>query len=114
MPMKALHLCSKPGCTTLTRERYCTKHREEYYTRYNRERTDKQYTGFYKTDEWRAVRAMALARDGYQCVMCKMKGIKKKADMVHHIIPIKKDWSKRLDLNNLMSLCDACHNGIEH
>ena len=114
MPMKALHLCNKAGCTSLTRERYCTKHQEEYYTRYNRERTDTQYTAFYKTPEWEAVRALALARDGYHCVMCRRKGILTIATMVHHIIPVKKDWSKRLDLDNLVSLCESCHNGIKH
>lgn len=113
MPMKALHLCNKAGCTSLTRERYCPKHIGEY-NRYNRERTDKKYTDFYKSNEWEIVRELALARDGYQCVMCRWRGIKKAADMVHHIVPIKKDWSKRLDLDNLMSLCDGCHNGIKH
>lgn len=113
MPIKALHLCNKAGCTSLTRERYCSKHTKES-NRYNRERTDSKYTDFYKTTEWKIARDIALARDNYQCVLCKRKGIKKKADMVHHIIPVKKDWSKRLDINNLMSLCDGCHNGIDH
>lgn len=113
MPIKALHLCNKAGCTSLTRERYCSKHTKES-NRYNRERTDSKYTEFYKTTEWKVARGIALARDNYQCVLCKRKGIKKKADMVHHIIPVKKDWGKRLDINNLMSLCDGCHNGIDH
>ena len=113
MPIKALHLCCKPGCTTLTRERYCTKHTSET-NRYNRERTDKDYVAFYKTKEWILVRGLALARDGYQCVSCRKQGIKKQAEMVHHKIPVKKDWSKRLELANLESLCEACHNAIEH
>lgn len=113
MPIKALHLCNKPGCTTLTRERYCQEHIQEK-NRYNRERTDKRYTDFYKTDEWEITRGLALARDHYQCVMCRWKGIKRPAEMVHHIVPIKKDWSKRLELDNLISLCNECHNGIKH
>lgn len=113
MPTKALHLCNKGGCTRLTRERYCSIHQGEY-NRYNKERTDREYTDFYKSKEWLVVRAIALARDRYQCVMCRNKGIITKATMVHHIVPVKKDWNKRLDINNLMSLCDACHNGIEH
>ena len=113
MPTKPLHLCNKAGCTSLTRERYCDKHKKEY-NRYNRERNDKEYVEFYKTKEWQQMRKLALARDRYQCVMCRNKGIITMADMVHHIIPVKKDWNKRLELDNLMSLCDACHNGIEH
>lgn len=30
--------------------------------------------------------------------------------MVHHIIPLLDDWSKGLDMDNLESLCHACHN----
>ncbi|TWK49239.1 hypothetical protein CHCC20347_1522 [Bacillus paralicheniformis] len=32
--------------------------------------------------------------------------------MVHHIVEVKQDWSKRLDLSNLESLCNACHNKV--
>lgn len=113
MPMKALHLCNKAGCCTLTREKYCNKHIQEK-NRYNTDRNDKQYVEFYKTKEWEIVRELALARDGFMCVMCRQKGFIKKAEMVHHIIPIKKDWSKRLELVNLKSLCNTCHNGIKH
>ncbi|MGG3452046.1 HNH endonuclease signature motif containing protein [Domibacillus aminovorans] len=31
-------------------------------------------------------------------------------DVVDHIIPIKIDWSLRLSLDNLQSLCQSCHN----
>ena len=113
MPRKALHLCNKPGCFALTRERYCDKHKVEI-NRYNYERNDKDYTRFYYTKEWERVRLLALQRDGYFCVRCKDKGIVKVAEMVHHKTPIKVDYSKRLDLSNLESLCEACHNKIDH
>ena len=113
MPMKPLHLCCKAGCANLTRERYCTKHKSEK-NRYNRERNDKEYVAFYKTKEWELIRGIALARDRYQCVECKKRGIIKPAQMVHHIVPVKKDWNKRLELSNLESLCEACHNAKEH
>lgn len=113
MPNKPLHICNKPGCNNLTRERYCDEHIREK-NRYNYERTDKMYTDFYKTSEWICARSLAMIRDHYQCVMCRRKGIVTLASMVHHIVPIKKDWNRRLDLNNLMSLCDECHNGIKH
>ncbi|QBX24936.1 hypothetical protein Javan220_0032 [Streptococcus phage Javan220] len=29
--------------------------------------------------------------------------------MVDHIIPIKKDWNRRLDLDNLQASCKACN-----
>lgn len=113
MPKKPLHLCNKPNCGSLTRERYCEKHKGEQ-NRYNKERTDKQYVRFYSTKEWQLVRLLALQRDNFLCVRCRSKGIIKLAEMVHHRIPIKVDYTKRADLSNLESLCEACHNEIDH
>ena len=62
MPIKALHLCNKAGCTSLTRERYCSKHIKES-NRYNSERTDSKYTDFSKTTEGKITRGIDLARD---------------------------------------------------
>ncbi|MEC2504384.1 HNH endonuclease, partial [Bacillus cereus] len=38
------------------------------------------------------------------------KDIIKIGDVVDHIIPIRVDWSKRLEPSNLQTLCHACHN----
>ena len=35
------------------------------------------------------------------------------ADTVHHIVPLKSDWNKRLDINNLMSLHHDTHSTLE-
>ena len=43
------------------------------------------------------------------CEMCKENERLTVATEVDHIVPIKKDWSKRLDINNLQSLCHSCH-----
>ncbi|MDO6448097.1 HNH endonuclease [Oceanobacillus profundus] len=32
------------------------------------------------------------------------------AEEVDHIIPVKVDWSLRLDINNCQPLCHDCHN----
>lgn len=113
MPNKPLHLCYKPNCSNLTRERYCETHKQEI-NKYNKERTDKDYVRFYYSKEWQQLRMLVLKRDGYLCVSCRSKGIVKLAEMVHHKIPIKIDYNKRLDLDNLESLCEACHNKIDH
>ncbi|WP_377897049.1 HNH endonuclease [Gottfriedia sp. OAE603] len=31
-------------------------------------------------------------------------------DVVHHIVEIKADWSKRLEKKNLKAMCHGCHN----
>lgn len=43
------------------------------------------------------------------CEDCDAKGITTPAKEVHHIVPISQDPSKRLDINNLVSLCKTCH-----
>lgn len=35
-------------------------------------------------------------------------------DLVHHITPIRIDFSKRLDAKELIPICHACHNSIDH
>jgi phosphoglucosamine mutase len=35
------------------------------------------------------------------------------ADTVHHIVPLKEDWNRRLDISNLMSLNHDTHSQIE-
>jgi 5-methylcytosine-specific restriction endonuclease McrA len=34
----------------------------------------------------------------------------RKGDVVDHIIELRDDFSKRLDVNNLQTLCYSCHN----
>lgn len=41
------------------------------------------------------------------------EGIIVAADMVHHIIPVKDDWDKRIDIDNLISLNGNTHGMIE-
>ncbi len=33
-------------------------------------------------------------------------------DTVHHIEELKEDWSRRFDKDNLISLCESCHQKI--
>lgn len=126
MPQRPLKPCKKPGCTNLTRnkEGYCDVHLAEYieqqkklkaerdkrYDKQVRKTRDKKYWEFYKSNEWERVKTQAYIRDKGLCQWCWQKGIIRTADVVHHIVPIKEDWSKRFDLNNLVSLCHECHN----
>ncbi|WP_338075709.1 HNH endonuclease signature motif containing protein [Chengkuizengella sediminis] len=97
-------------CNNLTREAYCDEHKKEcnqYYDRYMR---DKKSKTFYQSKEWRTVRQQALTRDRNLCQHCLKQRQITPADMVDHIVPVKVDWSLRLDLSNLQSLCNSCHN----
>ena len=41
------------------------------------------------------------------------EGVMIRADTVHHIIPLRDDWNKRNDPDNLMSLNHDTHSKIE-
>ena len=79
-------------------------------------RYDKKPDPRYKTAAWRRARTAALERDHYICQDClsaKQRGERlrpRAATTVHHIIPIKEHPELMLELSNLVSLCDPCHN----
>jgi 5-methylcytosine-specific restriction protein A len=109
-----LKQCKK--CTTLTRNSsgYCDEHELGKYDnrkQYDHNR-DKQSVKFYNSSAWIKARSMALARDHGLCQCCLRVGVVTTADVVHHVKEIKQDYSKRLVLDNLMSLCNICHNKI--
>ena len=67
---------------------------------------------FYTSAAWLAARQRALRRDGYLCVRCARYGRRTLAELVHHKIPVEVAPEKRLRLDNLQSLCIACHNAM--
>ncbi|MDD3410334.1 MAG: HNH endonuclease signature motif containing protein [Eubacteriales bacterium] len=76
---------------------------------------EKEADPFYYSKPWRKVRKRALERDFGMCVRCmerfRQGGAKpRRADMVHHIIPREERPDLALNLDNLESLCNICHN----
>ena len=116
MPLRALKQCK--SCTNLTRNKsgYCEEHerdKAEISKQYDHTR-DKKYVKFYHSTEWNNVRQQALRRDKGLCQYCLREKEITYADMVHHIVEVRTDWTKRLVLSNLISLCDSCHSKIKH
>lgn len=70
----------------------------------------KKYDAFYQSKPWRRLRALKFAQACGLCERCKKKGLVRVGKEVHHIVPIEKDWEKRLDIDNLELLCPDCHN----
>lgn len=76
----------------------------------------KESKPFYHTDAWKRARAKALERDAGMCQDCMDRyragyGSKpRRAAMVHHVISIEERPDLALDMGNLRSLCEACHN----
>lgn len=67
---------------------------------------------FYTSRAWTRKRAAILERDHYECQMCKAAGGYSRGVVVHHI----KHLDARPDLalvdDNLITVCEACHNAL--
>ena len=117
MPAKPKRPCAKPGCFKLVEAGYCAKHKQDdkkqraeaarHYDIYLRDQKSKL---FYKSRAWQAARQRVLTRYNYLCQDCLRENRITQADTVHHRVEISKVWSKRLDMDNLVSLCASCHN----
>lgn len=65
---------------------------------------------FYKTKQWLRKRSIVLRRDEYLCRECKRYGKTTQANTVHHVMPLEQYPEYRLTTDNLLSLCNTCHN----
>nr|WP_224929081.1 HNH endonuclease signature motif containing protein [Bacillus safensis] len=101
MPLKPLRECKVREYRELTRDGYCPTHvdgKQQKAKYYNNHVRDKQSTSF----------STCSMRDNYLCQSCLKQDRVVPAVMVHHIVELKQDWNKRLDLNNLESICNSC------
>lgn len=64
----------------------------------------------YKSRRWLRVRSAALRRDGYKCQWCVRYGRSVPAVTVHHIQHADEHPELAYKMDNLVSLCQACHN----
>ncbi|MED1206159.1 HNH endonuclease [Heyndrickxia acidicola] len=64
----------------------------------------------YNTARWKKARKTALVRDNYLCQECLRRGLITQGNTVHHIIPLREDFSKAFELDNLETICMECHN----
>jgi len=110
MPSRPKRPCSYPGCPNLCDGQYCEEHRkrmEQNYNKYVRSPDVHRKYG----------RAWKRIRDSYAathplCERCLAEGRMTPVEEVHHIIPVSKGGTHARD--NLMSLCQSCHNKIHH
>lgn len=123
--MPRVRRCRRSGCHVMvsvdSSNPYCSEHaslydeqrgdsKQNYNRAYNAFKRDKEANEFYHSSDWKDVRSMILQRDHYLCQECKRNGIIHQGNTVHHIIPLRDDWSKRLDVDNLEVICPTCHN----
>lgn len=79
----------------------------------------KERMRIYNTSRWRELRVLKLQRNPL-CEICLKKEVITPADDIHHIVsfmsatnPTQRKYLA-FDINNLMSLCDKCHQAIHH
>lgn len=113
MPWKPKRPCSQPGCPNLSEHSYCEVHRKAVKANaareYDQSRRDQEMRGFYISTAWRKLRELKLKQSPV-CEECYRRGCISKAIIADHIQPAREYPSKRLDIDNLQSLCRACHN----
>lgn len=91
----------------------CAECEKTYISRhadYNSNRRNKKAAAFYVSYEWRSTRDLMLKVydyiDIYSYYMHKEIVT---ADMVHHIVELDDDWSRRCDPTNLLPLSNTSH-----
>ena len=119
MPYK---ICNKVNCNKLidSRYTYCEAHREDeeakrikYIKRYDEARKCGKEFVFYRSKEWINIREVIKSKYKGICIYTYYTQNKiVKADEVHHIIEIKDDFNKRLDLDNLIPVSRSAHKQI--
>lgn len=85
------------------------EHTKQRYKQYKSNRTDVKEQRFYSSSSWLSVRDDVKVRDKGLCLLCLSRGDTEYVDTVHHIEELKECWDKRLDKNNLICLCESCH-----
>lgn len=83
---------------------YATRQDEYRADNKDRWRYQKEIKRFYNSAAWRKLSKQVLNEHYYICRNCGNDAV-----LTDHIIPVKVDWDKRLDINNLQPLCEACH-----
>jgi 5-methylcytosine-specific restriction protein A len=86
----------------------CRVYEKQDVKRYDTERGNSGERGY--DARWQKVRDMKANRNPL-CELCLPK-IERPMDMVHHIEPIETHPELRLVMDNLLSVCAACHERI--
>lgn len=122
--------CPYPGCCEMipASERFCKKHQEIYASQHPQEEAARQkrydttvrrvrdadITAFYHSQEWVKLQPVILERYHGLDLWAYYDDHKiAKAEMVHHILPVRTNWSDRLSIGNLIPLSDRNHAMVE-
>lgn len=120
--MTILKPCSYVGCNTLVEygEKYCDKHSntdkeryKEYKSNRLKDKDERDRQRFYNSKTWIKLRDYISANQYQLDILELYKGNVVVAEDYHHVISIKDDWNKRLDVDNIIGLSHANHMLVE-
>lgn len=99
--------CSRCGRVHISGQK-CYANSRNYYQH------DRNLTKFRNSGVWKRKADEIKQRDKYLCVFCLAQHIYTYKDLsVHHITPLSEDFSKRLDNDNLITVCSQHHRDCE-
>jgi 5-methylcytosine-specific restriction protein A len=110
MPRKPKRPCAYPGCPNLTHGTYCEQHQIQARRQYDQYRRPADTAKKYGR-AWHRIRARYAAAHPL-CERCLQEGKLTPVEEVHHIVPVSRGGTHAEE--NLMSLCQSCHNRIHH
>ena len=97
--------------------KYCGRIHERNYKCEKRpkyKRPENDIVRFRQSNKWTEASIRMRERDNYLCLVCQSNGKYNYEDVsVHHIVPLSEDWDKRLDEDNLITLCGRHHEEAE-
>ena len=103
-----------PRCGVVSQDHICP------YRKSRKKGGDRQSDRFRQTKAWTSKSIEIRQRDRYLCQVClrnlynTLSFLTYKAVEVHHITPIEECYDKRLDNDNLISLCSYHHKMADH
>lgn len=120
--MPLMKFCNRTGCKEVVPlgVKYCKVHtidkaaeNRERHKEYDAHCRNQKAKAFYNSTAWKVMRTKVLARDNHiDIYLYVTKRQIVQADTVHHIIELLEDYSKRLDMDNLISVSEETHSMI--
>lgn len=101
-------------CGTIHSKRYVCVPKQAAISSRQRKHASDKITRFRNSAAWQEARRQALERDMFLCRVCADEHcLCSDSLQVHHIIPLAEDFSKRADVDNLITLCPFHHEAAE-
>lgn len=92
--------------------KYCGRIHESKYNCGKKPENKKatHITKFRSSSKWQRKREIILSLDHYLCALCKKQSVYNSESLeVHHIVSLADDFDRRLDEDNLITLCSLHH-----